>query len=219
MPIRYPFKPYSGQGFTLLELLVALLIFAVLAVMAYGGLQVVLDAQDRTEQQSARLAELQTCFAILGRDIEQIIDRDIRDNYGEVKGALLGDGFTLEFTRIGWRNPGGFRRSHLQRVAYVVDEGRLMRQRWQVLDRAQNSTPVDNDLLDNVHALEVRFLDQQQNWQSQWPPQTIGTNAVTGLPRAVEVVVDVEGWGRIRRLFSVVAGFPIPVTATTTEPG
>lgn len=219
MPIRYPFKPYSGQGFTLLELLVALLIFAVLAVMAYGGLQVVLDAQDRTEQQSARLAELQTCFAILGRDIEQIIDRDIRDNYGEVKGALLGDGFTLEFTRIGWRNPGGFRRSHLQRVAYVVDEGRLVRQRWQVLDRAQNSTPVDNNLLDNVNALEVRFLDQQQNWQSQWPPQTIGTNAVTGLPRAIEVVVDVEGWGRIRRLFSVVAGFPIAVTATTTQPG
>jgi general secretion pathway protein J len=78
---------------------------------------------------------------------------------------------------------------------------------------------VDNNLLDNVNALEVRFLDQQQNWQSQWPPQTIGTNAVSGLPRAVEVVVDVEGWGRIRRLFSVVAGFPIPVTVTTTQTG
>ena len=219
MRMIYPFKPHVGRGFTLLELLVALLLFAVLAVMAYGGLQVVLDASDRTEQQAARLAELQTCFAILGRDIEQIINRDIRNNYGEVKGALLGDGFTLEFTRTGWRNPGGFTRSHLQRVAYVVDEGRLVRQRWQVLDRAQNSTPVDNNLLDNVNALEVRFLDQQQNWQSQWPPQTIGTNAVSGLPRAVEVVVDVEGWGRIRRLFSVVAGFPIPVTVTTTQTG
>jgi general secretion pathway protein J len=215
--VGYPIKSHAGRGFTLLELLVALLIFAVLAVMSYGGLQVVLDEQDRTEQQSAKLAELQTCFAILGRDIEQIIDRDIRDNYGEDRGAVLGDGFTLEFTRTGWRNPGGFTRSHLQRVAYVVDEDHLVRQRWLVLDRAQNSTPVENNLLDNVKTLEVRFLDQQQNWQSQWPPQTIGTNTVAGLPRAVEVVVDVDGWGRIRRLFSVVAGFPTPVTATTTQ--
>ena len=75
------------EGFTLLELLVALLVFAFLAVMAYGGLQVVLEAQKRTTEQAMRLGELQVFFTILGRDVEQIIDRDIRDSYGNKAAA------------------------------------------------------------------------------------------------------------------------------------
>ena len=219
MRVKYSYPRHCDKGFTLLELLVALLIFAVLAVMAYGGLQVVLDAQKRTETQSMRLAELQTFFAILSRDVEQMIDRGIRDNYGEARAALVGDRSSIEFTRTGWRNPAGFTRSHMQRVAYVIDDNKIVREGWQVLDRAQNSEPITTELLNDVNEIEIRFLDQDLQWQSQWPVSGTGSSATPGLPRAVEIVVDVEGWGRITRLFSVVAGFPAPATTTSSQSG
>lgn len=203
MRVKYLHPYHRNNGFTLLELLVALLIFAVLAVMAYGGLQVVLDAQKRTESQAMHLAELQTFFAILNRDIEQMIDRGIRDNYGNVQASLVGDRSALEFTRTGWRNPAGFARSHMQRVAYVINDEKIVRQGWQVLDRAQNSAPVENALLDHVNELEIRFLDQNLQWQPEWPVSSASSVKAPGLPRAVEVVVDIEGWGRITRLFGV----------------
>lgn len=217
MRIRYSYMQDYNKGFTLLELLVALLIFAVLAVMAYGGLQVVLDAQKRTETQSARLAELQTFFAILNRDIEQMIDRGIRDNYGEPRASLVGDRSSIEFTHTGWRNPGGFARSNMQRVAYVIDDNKIVREGWQVLDRAQNSAPITNALLNDVNEIEIRFLDQDLQWQLQWPVLGAGSTTTPGLPRAVEIVVDVEGWGRITRLFGVVAGFPVPAATKGSQ--
>ena len=202
-----------------MELLVSLLIFAILAVMAYGGLQVVLDAQKRTETQAMQLAKLQTFFAILSRDIEQMIDRGIRDNFGQAQPSLTGDGSNLEFTRTGWRNPAGFVRSHMQRVAYVLEDQQITRLGWQVLDRAQDSAPMENTLIDHVNELDVRFLDQSLQWQSQWPASGASSaNTPAGLPRAVEVVVDIEGWGRITRLFSIVAGMPVSAAAVTPPP-
>jgi len=208
MRLKYGNIRQRNAGFTLLELLVALLIFAVLAVMAYGGLQVVLDAQKRTAVQAMRLGELQVFFAILGRDVEQMIDRPIRNSYGDEEAALIGASGTLEFTRTGWRNPAGFARSNMQRVAYVLDDDRIIRYGWQVLDRSPESTAIEKVLLEKVNEIDVRYLDQQLQWQTQWPAVSVNSAVVPGLPRAVEITVDVEGWGRITRLFSLAAGFP-----------
>ena len=63
--------PANATGFTLIELVVALAIFALLSVMAYSGLRLVLDARERTAQQAERLATLQLAFTVIGRDLEQ----------------------------------------------------------------------------------------------------------------------------------------------------
>jgi general secretion pathway protein J len=71
-------------GFTLLELLVALAIFAVLATMAYAALNSVLTARKQVEAKSARLSALQTALMIMERDVEQAVPRGIRDEFGDV---------------------------------------------------------------------------------------------------------------------------------------
>jgi len=109
-------------GFTLLELLVALTVFAVISVMAYSGLNTVITARLQIKQQAEQLANLQQIFIKLGRDIEQIVQRPIRNQYGDEESHIKGTLQQIEFTRSGWRNPAQQNRSSLQRVAYHLQK-------------------------------------------------------------------------------------------------
>lgn len=202
---------HRTRGFTLIELLVALLIFAIFAAIAYGGLDQVLTAKARTARAAERLAGLQTAYTWIARDIEQAVDRPIRDPYGDPAEALIGGGDSLEFTRAGWRNPAGLRRSNLQRVAYTLDDGQLRRQYWRVLDRAPDSEARESVLLEGVQEMELRFLDEQGQWQPAWPV-TNAAGDVVPMPRAVELSLEIEDWGRITRLFPVADGADLITT-------
>jgi len=200
-----------STGFTLIELLVAMAIFAVVAVMAYSGLDIVMQARKQGDAHAAKLAALQTSFAILERDIEQAVNRSIRDSFGDEQPAMVGDDEGLEFTRTGRRNPGGFSRSHLHRIAYGIEDEQLMRASWQMLDRAQDSSQASGSLFEGVEAIKFSYLDDQSAWQSEWPVRNLTSqNAPTpGLPKAIELVIESEHWGEIRRVFRV-AGVPPP---------
>jgi len=200
-------RPGRCRGFTLIELLVALVIFVLLAVMAYGGLSRVLAARDSFERHNDRLADLQMAFMLMSRDIEQAVDRPIRDAFGDALPALQGGGQGVELTRDGWRNPGGFMRSQLQRVGWQLDGDRLRRLTWAVIDRAPDSEPVRPVMLDKVDSLDFRFLDEQGQWHEQWPPASSNASQ-PDLPQAVEVTLELDDWGEIRRLFRIVTDRP-----------
>lgn len=219
------------HGFTLLELLVALAVFAVVAVMAYGGLNSVLSVREHTREQSEQLSRLQIGFSRLQQDLEQYIARSVRNQYGDVEAALVATRDQLAFTRTGWSNPLGLARSGLQRVQYRYQDETLWREYWRVLDQAQDSEPVSVVLLEAVSALQWRFLDSQSNWHDTWPlnnsqrdqidlPTAVETdtgetdteavNARTTEPeqeplhlRAIELTLTVPRLGEITRLFAV----------------
>jgi len=205
----------SQQGFTLLELVVAMAIFSIMSMMAYGGLNAVLNTHQHVGKQAKRLTELQTAFTFIGRDIEQTVARPIRDQYGDRVAALTSSntrsGALIELTRTGRRNPGGYARSNLQRVAYLLDENRLMRLSWPTIDRAQDGEANETVLIDEVESVEIRYLDEQLKWQPNWPMNSnssnLGNNNANSkphqLPRAVELSVEIKGWGTIVRLFRV----------------
>lgn len=197
-------------GFTLIELLVALAIFAVIIVMAYGGLNTVLQVHSHLEQQGIQLAQLQIAFTWLERDLEQIIDRSIRDEYGDKQSAIQGTLHQLELTRTGWRNPAQQPRSTLQRVAYHLEDKILWRSYWQMLDRAQDSLPLKVELLSHVTELKLRYLDSRWQWHEQWPPSAVLETQPAEIKaqiqptlKAIEVTFIVVRWGQLTRLFRV----------------
>lgn len=201
-----------ARGFTLLELLVALSIFTVMAAMAYGGLSSVIEARSQVDAALERNQRLQQTIFRLQSDLGQTAARGIRDEFGDARPALASDADTaLAFTRQGWRNPLDEPRSHLQRVQYRLDgENRLVRNHWRVLDRAQDSVPVETILLEDVERLEWRFLDPAREWRDRWPPLAAGGppgNApgpeYNTLPIAVELRLTTENHGEIRQLFAI----------------
>ncbi len=190
----------NGKGFSLLEMLVALTIFAVLSVLAYDGLKNMIASREAVSIESERLSALQLTVTRLCRELEQSVNRPVRDEFGNELPAFLSrhsNENILEFTRAGWRNPAAQARGHLQRVAYHLHKNRLVRNSWPILDRPPGQQPYTQFLLDRVSNFQSRFLDQLGTWREQWPPTGPGGNS---LPRAVEITFDLEDWGRIRRL-------------------
>ncbi len=195
----------NSRGFTLLELLVAMAIFAVVGVMAFGGLIAVLNQQELAEAQADRWREVHSGMRVLTRDLQQLHPRPVRDALGDrheaAVRALPGDGYALQLTRGGWTNPSGLPRATLQRVAYRIEDDRLVREYWPVLDRTLQTEPVVVDLFDGVDSLELRLLDWRGQWQTQWPPPDVPPEAALHLaPRAVELTFELQDMGRITRL-------------------
>lgn len=196
--------PRAAPGFTLLELVVVLAIFAVLSVMAYGGLSSVLTARTQVAQALERTTALQKGYLRLRNDFQQLRARPVRDNFGEAQPALVADRDAVEFTRGGWRNPLSLPRSSLERVAYRLEEGRLLRLSWRVLDRASDSEPVELPVFEQVEEVRWRFLDSKLEWQEQWPTQaaSVTGQAQPDPPQAVELTLLFKDLGEVRLLFS-----------------
>lgn len=204
-------KPLARQnphGFTLLELLVAVAIFAVLSAMAYGGLRNVIDNSQQTEIAMQRLQQVQLAMLKISRDLTQLSQRSIRDEYGNTSNYILtgqGDDIFIEFTRSGRRNPAEMLRSHLQRVAYKLEENTLSRLHWPHLDRTQEVLPYESVLLEEVESAGIRFLDINNEWHEEWPPlsATGQSDGNTVALTAIEFTVTLQDWGELVRIFMV----------------
>ena len=111
---------HATRGFTLLEVLIAIAIFALLGLGSYRMLHSVLNTDEATRQHELQLREVVRAFAVLEQDVAQVGARPVRDGFAELRPALLGEvePVAMEFTRLGWRNPLGSPRSAWQRVRW-----------------------------------------------------------------------------------------------------
>ena len=109
-----------------------------------------------------------------------------------------------DLTRAGWSNTAGQQRSTLQRVSYSLVNDVLKRSYQVNLDTVQGNQPVVQDLFTGIKAIQLRYLDSNQTWQSQWPPATMPPpDGLWTRPVAVEVIIEFKDWGRIRRVIEV----------------
>lgn len=199
--IKATFRP---PGFTLLELLVSLSIFAIITVIAYNGLNHVLDVKAHNQNVLTRLADLQVAITRINQDFDHIINRSIRDESGTPIPPLtsqLSDPQILSLTRIGYPIPGDPKQPPY-RVGYKIFDQQLIRVHWTVLDRAQDSQPIALSLIDQIRYIHFRFLDNQQEWHTSWP-DTLNETAPFKFPLAIEMEIDLIDQGTITRLFKL----------------
>ena len=195
-------------GFTLLELLVSMSIFATLGLGAYQMLQTVADSHERVRSGADSFSGLNLAYSIIQRDFNQFAPRAVRDEYGEVLPPIVfeNEDYIIEFTRRGWRNPAGRQRSRLQRVAYSLDfeEETLTRHFWEVLDRAEDSEPISQLLLEGVADFRVTgFSGGEPKIERQFTLKDKGGVA----PLGMEVVITTNALGETYRLFQMVESY------------
>jgi len=197
----------STRGFTLLELLVAIAIFAVVSTLALTGYTQLQQQSEYAEQRLNRLREVQRAVQTLCQDLEQLEPRPVRQPLGDGQMPALQVTDTLDYrlqlTRAGWSNTAGLPRPTLQRVGYRLDENQLWRDHWPVLDRTLVVEPVKQRMLDGVRSITFRFLPANRDWVDRWPAQQVGGRTDRSRPAAIEVVLELEDWGEIRRLVEI----------------
>jgi len=196
------------NGFTLIEVLVALAVFGVLSVMAYMALGQTLSNADLLGERMQRLEAIQRTVRYLDSDLMQAAPRPVRgllgDGYEPAIRSSFGSEYALEVTHGGWTNPAGLPRGTLQRSAYRIEDDELIRYHWRVLDRTINNEPIQTVLLDGVESIVFRFLTTDGEGSEQWPPtNTPGPAGFRLRPRGVEVVLTLTDEGEIRRLVEV----------------
>jgi general secretion pathway protein J len=197
-----------ARGFTMLEVLVAMFVFAIVALMAYGGYNQLSRQDEIVDRNANRTRAIQSTVQRMSEDFAMIEPRPVREPLGDsIDPAVRADKRTetlVELTRSGWSNPAGVTRSTLQRVAYRVQDNKLERAYWNALDRTMSAEPTSAVLLDQVPTVSLRFMDQNQSWHEQWPPLGYsGPDALRLRPIAVEITLDLEDWGKVVRLVEV----------------
>jgi general secretion pathway protein J len=200
----------SMRGFTLIELMVAIFITAILLSMGYGAVNQALGDREALNTRQQRLLAVQTAMRLLTQDFTQLTPRPVRQPIGDgwlpsITGAP-GASSIVTLTRSGWANPAGIQRPAVQRVTYILENGTLRREHWPVLDATLTTTTVPRELLDQVKSMTLRYMDNSFQWRDQWPQQALAGDATSNLrlrPIAVEVTLELEDWGKLVRIIEV----------------
>ena len=214
---RSVFRARRATGFTLIEVLIAMGITALVAAIAYSSLARVMAGVEGLRDSADRSYEINRALMILSRDLRHFAPRAVRDEFGELEPALEGGelaDYALSFTRAGWHNPLEHPRSSLQRVNYRLEDEDLWRDSYVVLDRAGDTEPRSTLLLEGVEAMDLLFLadvnsaritqDEDgidtDSWAESWV-QSPASNTAQSPPQALEIRFTLSDWGEIRRMY------------------
>lgn len=189
----------KSAGFTLLELLIALLITAIIATASALALQQVLKTYRSTTQTQQRLTEIEIAVVLLRRDLEQILNRSIAVQKNVINPGFNGQAQQISFIRGGMihipSSSTTFANTTLERVAYLVKNGKLLRQSWRYLDDdvMQNSMQ-SAVILENIEMIRFFYIDENKQKLKTWPMIYQGTPK---LPMGIEAELHLKDWGKV----------------------
>ncbi len=204
----------GAAGFTLIEVLIAMAITAMVATMSFASLSATLSSVETLRERGERISELNRAWTLFSRDINQFVARPIRNEFGARESSLFGGAAvdqSLSFTRIGWHNTNRQTRSHMQRVRYLVEDDTLWRESYYVLDRTSETEPQRVALIEGVLDFQVAFLGEgielrgeeidTDDWADNWGIS--GSSGFVPPPQALELRLELEDWGELRWLYDL----------------
>ena len=189
------------HGFTLIEVMVALLVMAIIAIASYGGLESVMKSRDAVTRETRKWQNLMFFFSRMSQDVALAVHRPIRDRLGVTEPEWIGnpdpvapsDG-QLILTRAGSMDMLSVQVGP-QRIGYRLENNILYAMRWQALDQPPGAKPQRYPILQGVKDFHLRYMGSNGIWYEKWPAP-----GQAGIPQAVEVKLTLAGMQPITRL-------------------
>jgi general secretion pathway protein J len=185
------------RAFTLLELLIALAIFALTAMLGYRALGSLTETETRLAAEGERWRALDGFFARLESDMRASVPRDARLGTTTEPAWLGGEdalgNAELRLSRAASEfglDAGGAG----QRIGYRLRDGNVEVLYWPRFDRRVDAVPLAYVLIEGVTRFRIDYLDGLGIRRDRWP--TLGEAA---LPRAVRVELALDGGEVIER--------------------
>lgn len=198
-----------ANGFTLLEILIALAIFALLATLTSTALYRTINVRDHLIKQTNQLSHLEHAFSLFDQDIRHIIPRPLYMAPPSPGLTFVGEQHVFTLTRGGILNPDALeKRSTLQHVTYLCLKGNLIRRRFTQLDFPQADDIQDRVLLHDLVICRFAYYAPDHTVHTAWP-----MDAKTPLPAAIQLSLQLKTKGKISLLFKL----PEETYATTTR--
>lgn len=200
------------SGFTLLEMLVAIAIFSIIAAISYASLNRLIDIREVIAERNIAARELQSFFTFIENDLRYAVNRPARNQYGEPEQPLLGgDGGIIldqDWLRLttSRQDPELAQAQRLQRVSWKLEDGVLSRTVRRSLDATEYSADYGREMLSGVSNIDVEYY-------SYTPANTLKSEprwSEDELPVAVELIVTLENGREYRRLFELAGDLATP---------
>ena len=193
------------RGFTLLEILIALTIFAILATITSSSLYYAFSTRTKVNIQADRLNMIQLAISIIQQDTSQIVDRAIRGNEMRLFPVLVGQPEYMEFTRDGITNPKSIdKRSTLKRISITCLDGALIHRTWESLDSIDRNKYQDRVLIDNIKDCHFNYLNHNLQSLTEWREQAVDEEQKAEIfPTALQINLTLKDWGKINLLFII----------------
>lgn len=192
-----------SRGYTLIEILIALAVFAILSAMTANALQHAFSTKERVDIQANQLNSLQLTLSLITKDTEQVIDRAIIGADMRTSPPFIGQSHYVEFTRGGSVNPDELeKRSTLKRIAYLCKNKTLIRRSWHRLDTSSRELFQDNILLEDLNACDFSFIAANRQTLTEWHEYALQQNQKKeSLPSAIQLNLDLKQWGNMSLIF------------------
>lgn len=187
-----------ARGFTLIEVMTALLVLSLLALMSYRGLGAVLDAREHVKLETDKWRHVAAFLGRFERDVELAAPRPVRGTGGFAPpwlGKPAGESpASLEFSRFA--SADGI--DTARRISYRLNEDHEIELwLWSGLDVAPNAQPARYPVLSGVKTFELQYLDSTLTWLDAWPTRP----ADNPIPRAVRLRLVLTSHEEIVRIF------------------
>lgn len=191
----------TRNGFTLVEVMVALFVFAILSAAGVMLLSGSVRAQGAVQGKLDGLAEVQRAASLMTADLAQAVPRISRTASGTLAPAFFAAGGTqadpaVQFVRTGRDNPDALPRGAVQKLEYGLVDGALVRRGYPQVDGATPDPP--SVLVAGVTAATYRFRGADGGWTDAWRPTD-----PRAMPRALEMTLQRAAGDPVRLVFLV----------------
>lgn len=192
------------QAYTLIEILVALTVFAILASITAGSMYHAFNTRDRLTKQSNQMNQIQLALMYLEKDMQHVVYRPTMGPDMQIYPGFIGKANYIEFTRELFDNDG---QPTLKRIAYHCNPHELIRRQWHAVDMPNRDDFHERVLLYHVTACQFAYVTHHHEILHQWRASALPTSPNRlPLPIGIQLTVTLQEAGSMTLLFPIPRG-------------